>query len=322
MTEATPESRIKGLEAQTKSTSDVLEALSTDFVDSHTALSDQFHSLEALVNKRLPAAEEGASYEAISPDGKAKARLSIPLESFEGAVRRAMESVLTDNSMSPEQPHDKLFAALALAQGDISAAEASQENTHFDYKYANLQNCLDACRKPLADNELAVIQLPTVIEGGLVQVTTILGHSSGQSITQVMTMQPDKGGPQAVGSCITYLRRYMLCAMVGIGQQDDDANMATADPDQYEKVQPGQIDEILVLADKLFKKDADGVVDRMLAKVFQVSAVSDIPADHYEQALTLLQNQAKREKDQAKAEKKPAKKPAAKPAKPAENSDG
>lgn len=279
MSEATPESRIAGLEAQTKSTSDVLEQLSTDFVDSHNGLSDQFHSLEALVNLKL-----------------------VPA--------------------TPQ--HDKLFAALAKAQGDISAAEATQENTHFDYKYANLQNCLDACRKPLADNELAVIQLPTVIEGGLVQVTTILGHSSGQSITQVMTMQPDKGGPQAVGSCITYLRRYMLCAMVGIGQQDDDANMATADPDEYEKVLPGQIDEILVLADKLFKKDADAVVERMLAKVFQVSAVSDIPSDHYEQALTLLTNQSKREKDQAKVEKKPAKKPA-KPAveKPAaENNDG
>jgi hypothetical protein len=203
--------------------------------------------------------------------------------------------------MKPER--DKLFASLALAQGEISAAESSQTNEHFDYTYANLQNCLDACRKPLAKNELAVIQLPTVVDG-VVQVTTILGHSSGQSISQTMSMQPDKGGPQAVGSCITYLRRYMLCAMVGIGQQDDDANLATKDPDEYARISKTQMDEILVLAENLFGKSADAVVERMLAKVFELTSVKDIPADLFDQAKTLLENQAKREKKQTK---KPAK---------------
>jgi hypothetical protein len=193
-----------------------------------------------------------------------------------------------------------LFSALATAQGEIAAAEATQENTHFDYKYANLQNCLDACRKPLADNELCVIQLPTVLEGGVVQVTTILGHSSGQSISQTMTMMPEKTGPQPVGSCITYLRRYMLCAMVGIGQQDDDANLASKDPDEYDRVSKTQMDEILVLAENLFGKSADAVVERMLAKVFELTSVKDIPADLFDQAKTLLENQANREKKQAK----------------------
>lgn len=203
---------------------------------------------------------------------------------------------------APER--DKLFGALAIAQGAIAAAEATQTNTHFDYSYANLQNCLDACRKPLADNELAVIQLPTVLEGGIVQVTTILGHSSGQFISQTMTMAPEKGGPQAIGSCITYLRRYMLCAMVGIGQQDDDANLATKDPDEYDRISKVQADEILVLADNLFKKSADAVVERMLAKVFELTSVKDIPADLFEQAKTLLENQSKREKAAAKPKPK------------------
>jgi len=209
-------------------------------------------------------------------------------------------TALTLESTKPQ--HNELFAALAVAQGEIAAAEATQENTHFDYKYANLQNCLDACRKPLADNELTVIQLPTVLDGGIVQVRTILGHSSGQSISQVMTMAPEKGGPQAVGSCITYLRRYMLCAMVGIGQQDDDANLATKDPDDYERVSKTQIDEVLVLANKLFGKNEDAVVDRMLNKVFDVTMVADIPASLHQEALNLLTNQAKRE--EAAAQKK------------------
>ena len=208
----------------------------------------------------------------------------------------------------PRPSRNDLFGALATAQGEIQAAEASQENTHFDYKYANLQNCLDACRKPLAENELAVIQLPTVLDGGVVQVTTILGHSSGQSISQVMTMAPDNPGPQAVGSCITYLRRYMLCAMVGIGQQDDDANAATADPDEYERITKIQMNEILLLANKLFGEREDEVIDRMLSKLFDGILISDLPANNYDQVTGLLNNQSVREIAAAKkAEKKPAK---------------
>jgi len=206
----------------------------------------------------------------------------------------------------PKPDRGELFAALAAAQGEIQAAEATAENTHFDYKYATLQNCLDACREPLAKNELSVIQLPTTLDNGAIQVTTILGHSSGQSISQTMTMHPEKGGPQPMGSCITYLRRYMLCAMVGIGQQDDDANIASADPDDYERISKTQVDEILVLAENLFAKSADSVVDRMLEKVFQISSVKDIPANLFDEACNLLTNQAKREKDQAKKDKKPA----------------
>ena len=226
-----------------------------------------------------------------------------------------LESSIVNTQAPPPTPHDALFAALAAAQGDIAAAEATQESTHFDYKYANLQNCLDACRKPLADNGLAVIQLPTVLDGGLVQVTTILGHSSGQSITQTMTMAPEKGGPQAIGSCITYLRRYMLCAMVGIGQQDDDANLATADPNEYERVSKTQMDEVLVLAENLFGKSADTVVDRMLSKVFEVTSVKHIPAALHQEALNLLNNQHTRE---SKAVDKP---PGKGKAKSAEKSD-
>ena len=98
-----------------------------------------------------------------------------------GVLRRVVAAPL-----APER--GELFAALATAQGEIQAAEASQTNEHFDYSYANLQNCLDACRKPLADTNLAVIQLPTVHENGAVQVTTILGHSSGQWIESSLSL--------------------------------------------------------------------------------------------------------------------------------------
>jgi len=204
--------------------------------------------------------------------------------------------------------YDKLFAALAIAQGQIQSAIADKENTHFNFKYADLDACWEACRKPLSENELCIVQIPSVGESGAVTMRTILGHSSGQSISCTYSMHPDKGGPQALGSCMTYLRRYSLCSMVGISQEDDDANAATADPDEYVRISKTQVDEVLVLADKLFGKSADAVVDRMLAKVFQVTTVADIPEALHQEALNLLENQSKREKEQAK---KKAEKPAA-----------
>jgi len=211
----------------------------------------------------------------------------------------------------PAPERDKLFAALAIAQGQIQAAIADKENTHFNFKYADLDACWEACRKPLSDNELAVIQLPEVGENNSVTMVTILGHSSGQSISSTYTMFPDKTTPQGIASCMTYLRRYMLCAMVGISQEDDDANRATADPDEYARISKTQVDEILVLADNLFKKSADAVVERMLAKVFELSSVKDIPADLFDQAKTLLENQAKREKKATKPKPKADVKPQA-----------
>ena len=201
---------------------------------------------------------------------------------------------------------DELFAALSIAQGEIKAAIADKENTHFGFKYADLEACWDACRKPLTDNELCIIQIPSVGESGAVNMETILGHSSGQFITSHYSMHPDKGGPQALGSCMRYLRRYMLCAMVGMSQEDDDANMATADPDEYTRISKTQGDELLVLAENLFGKSADTVVERMLAKVFELTSVKDIPSDLFDQAKTLLENQSKREKKAAKKPAKPA----------------
>jgi len=208
----------------------------------------------------------------------------------------------------PKPKYDKLYAALAKAQGDIQAAEAKSEaeirkkDDHavvlYTFKYADLAACLEVIRKPLSENGLALIQIPS-IDGNVVTIRTIIGHESGQSISCIMTMTPDRSGPQAIGTCMSYLRRYSLCAMIGVAQFDDDAKSAEADPDDYERLSPEQIDEILVLADKHFKKGADAKVDRMLDKAFQVTAVADIPANLFDSAINLLNNQAKREKAHA-----------------------
>lgn len=124
---------------------------------------------------------------------------------------------------------NELALALAKAQGQIrSAPKDAKVGGKISYKYATLDSIWDACRKPLSDNGLAVVQLPTNGEGGLT-LETILLHSSGQWVSSKLSL-PESAGRmselQAMGSALTYARRYMLGAIVGITTGDDDDGRA------------------------------------------------------------------------------------------------
>lgn len=125
-------------------------------------------------------------------------------------------------SHSPEL--GELAAALAKAQAAIKGAVKDSDNPFFKSKYADLASVWDACRKQLTDNELAVVQAPVM--NGSLGVTTMLLHSSGQWIAAHLSAMPKDQGPQAIGSVISYLRRYSLAAFAGVPQIDDDAEGA------------------------------------------------------------------------------------------------
>lgn len=114
-----------------------------------------------------------------------------------------------------------LATALAKAQGEIEGAKKNSANPFFKSKYADLAECWDACRGPLAKNGLCLFQNPIVQEGKVV-VEGLLMHSSGEWLKGQLDMAPKAFDPQSIGSTITYARRYQLCAMVGIAPEDDD----------------------------------------------------------------------------------------------------
>lgn len=119
--------------------------------------------------------------------------------------------------------------ALAKAQGEMKPAVFDATNPHYRSKYATLASIMESCREALSKNNLAVVQGTSVIEDRVV-VTTMLVHSSGEFISDELSMNITKDSPHAVGSAITYARRYSLSSMVGIvfdqDDQDDDAESA------------------------------------------------------------------------------------------------
>lgn len=133
----------------------------------------------------------------------------------------------------------ELAASLAKAQGTILTADRDKKNPFYGSKYADLASCWATIRKPMSENGLAIVQLAET-DGPAVVVTTILAHSSGQWISGRLAMTPvrqlgkaEGGGwepasdPQAIGSAITYARRYALSAIAGVAADDDDGNAAS-----------------------------------------------------------------------------------------------
>ena len=121
-----------------------------------------------------------------------------------------------------------LASALAKAQLQIEPASKNATNPHFRSHYADLASIWDACRGPLNTNGLSIVQFPCDGDVGRTGLCTMLLHSSGEYISEVVTTRSQKDDPQGLGSALTYLRRYALAAVVGVtATEDDDGNAAS-----------------------------------------------------------------------------------------------
>jgi hypothetical protein len=121
---------------------------------------------------------------------------------------------------------NEIAGALAKAQGAMKNAKKDSANPFFKSKYADLAAVCEACREQLAANGIAVVQTPSATDDGRVVVTTMLVHASGQWFADSLAVKPKDDGAQAMGSVITYLRRYSLAAFAGVAPEDDDAEAA------------------------------------------------------------------------------------------------
>jgi ERF superfamily len=122
---------------------------------------------------------------------------------------------------------DKIAIALSKCQGKIEGAIKDSENPFFKSTYADLSSVWEACRKPLSENGLAITQIVEPTHNEKIRLLTFLLHSSGEWIKSILELRPTKQDPQGYGSCLTYMRRYSLAAIVGIAPEDDDAEAAT-----------------------------------------------------------------------------------------------
>lgn len=113
--------------------------------------------------------------------------------------------------------------ALARAFAEIESAKKDKKGNFGTY--SDLASVTDAIKGPLTAEGFSWPQTLTV-EDGMVVVTTHL-RRKGVELCSVLPMPVGpKGGAHAVGSAITYARRYALAALVGVAPEDDDGQKA------------------------------------------------------------------------------------------------
>src|SRR6187397_2616186 len=138
-----------------------------------------------------------------------------------------------------------IAAALAKAQAEIANPEKALTATirspfpreeDRTFRYASLSSGLDIVRKSLGRQEIATVQTTAIdTEAGLIRLTTVLAHSSGEWVSSDWPVCPvaETAAPHRMGAALTYARRYALFTLVGIAGEDDldapDNNISNAD---------------------------------------------------------------------------------------------
>ena len=115
---------------------------------------------------------------------------------------------------------------------DAEAEVITDKGGKYKFKYATLENIIESTRPLLVECGLALIQ--TVGEGG--SVTTLLAHQTGEWVQDTVLIAPVKSSPQAIGSSITYAKRYSMAAILRvIAESDEDGNIAEGNSVQVNK---------------------------------------------------------------------------------------
>ena len=90
--------------------------------------------------------------------------------------------------MKMSEQINELATALVVAQGLIQNPTKSVKNDFFNSKYADLAGVLDVVRPAFTKAGIAVIQAPTTGDSGEIGVTTTIVHTSGQWMSEVISM--------------------------------------------------------------------------------------------------------------------------------------
>lgn len=129
----------------------------------------------------------------------------------------------------------EVVKALIITQKSIEKIVKNKiaKGTKFDFAYADLSAVLEVVKPPLNENNIALVQ--AVNHNGesdaIAVIETQLFHESGQWIgSETPVYCASKDNPQAIGSAISYMKRYSILALLGLATEDDDGKTGKKKP--------------------------------------------------------------------------------------------
>lgn len=125
--------------------------------------------------------------------------------------------------MKQSESVTKLLESFSKAQAEFPTLP--KDKNGYNYRYTDLDTVISTVRPILAKYSMGFMQALTTLENGRWAISTRIFNTSGEWIEDTTTL-PDvslaKGNAaQNVGAAITYMKRYTLCAMLGISSDED-----------------------------------------------------------------------------------------------------
>ena len=153
----------------------------------------------------------------------------------------------------------KIYAKLHEAKKEIGVVKKNAKNPHFKNTYADLNALIDAVEPILLEKGLILLQ---PIKDGKVY-TQIIDIDSFDMVESWIDLSPNLTA-QALGSQITYFRRYQISAILSLMSDDDDGHKASVpQPIVKEVLQVGSSNFIRCV-DAL--KEGKGTIEQIKAK--------------------------------------------------------
>lgn len=134
-----------------------------------------------------------------------------------------------------------ILKSLLAARADFGPIVKDKVNPHYKSRYADLETVLDAVSESLAKHGLLLVQRTEVGESGHVLLTELVEVASSDKIVSTYPLVPSRpNDPQALGSALTYARRYSILALLGVAAEDDDGQKASQQPRREASQAPRQ----------------------------------------------------------------------------------
>lgn len=136
--------------------------------------------------------------------------------------------------MKTSESIKELAAALLKARPGMgrilkdSTAKIEGQKANYSYKYADLANTFEAVLPSLLEHGVLMIQSTDSSDPTIVTVQTRLYHAaSGEWMESELSIKPTASDAKAIGSAITYARRYSIQPLLGLATEDDDGTQAS-----------------------------------------------------------------------------------------------
>jgi hypothetical protein len=168
---------------------------------------------------------------------------------------------------------DNAATAFIRAQANMGAATKSAKNPFFKNTYADLTAIQEAVFPAFHAEGFAIIQQGGADEFGRYMETQMV-HTTGQVFSSRVYLECKPGDMQALGSAITYARRYGLMALSGIPTVDDDGNAATGR--KQEKADPNRAKSAMLIEwiEAADVRSLETGLDKIKSQIKELQAVS------------------------------------------------